>query len=777
MWATVLFLAACSSTSNLPEGEQLYTGLKKIKFINYEKNSHADSTMTEIEAALDYKPNGSLFGSSYYTTPIPVRLWIWNSFANSKDGIGKWLRNAFGSEPRLISKASPDMRATIAQGQLRKFGYFQGKVDYDIITKNNKRKAKIAYTVDMGPLWRLDSVSVSGLPEEADSIVEAHKAEAYIHRGVPFDVPTLNSERQRIGRLLRNNGYYYFQDGYLSYLADTTMAPQKVEIMMTTASNLPDSVLHPYRIGKVELSMLRNYSRPTDSISFGGLTLRYDGKRPPIRPGLILRQVSLAPGTIYSEGKYQQSYSRLHASDIFQSVNFTFTPNQANGADSVLNMRLDCLMQKPYEFYVEANGKGKTSGWLGPEVTVGITRRNLLHSGEKLDISLHGSYEWQTGHRNEGSHSRLNSYEYGATAKLVFPSIMTPWKFARQLMGIKPQRRNRKPRRGGMPTFFDQPTTTIAASMTTLNRASYFKRHVVSGELTYDWHSSAQLHHSFSPLVLTYEYMNSRTAAFDSLLRDNAYLQVSMRDQFVPKMRYTLEYTSPQTMLNPIKLTLDVSEAANLLSLGYMAAGKKFSEKNKEMFRNPFAQFVKIEANFVKTWQTGTYSSLAARVNAGAVWSYGNSSSAPYTEQFYVGGANSIRAFNVRSIGPGKYMPSTGRFSYIDQTGDIKFLANLEYRPRLFGSLYGAVFVDAGNVWTIHDDESRPGGQFKFDKFFREIAVGSGVGLRYDMGLAVIRIDWGIGLHVPYETSRSGFFNIGSFHDSQTLHFAIGMPF
>lgn len=777
MWASALLFAACSSTSNLPEGEQLYAGLKKIKFTNYEKNSHADSTMTEIEAALDYKPNGSLFGSSYYTTPIPVRLWIWNAFAKSEDGLGKWLRNAFGSEPRLISKASPDMRATIAQNQLRKFGYFRGKVDYNIITGHNKRKAKIAYDVDMGPLWRLDSVSLSGLPHVADSIVQSKRAESYIHRGVPFDVPTLNSERQRVSKLLRNNGYYYFQDGYLSYLADTTAANQKVDLKMTAAANLPDSVLHPYHIGKVELTILRNYNRPNDSITFGGLTLRYSGKRPPLRPGLILKQLSLAPGTTYSEEKYQQSYSRLHASDIFQSVNFNFTQNSPGGIDSTLNMSLLCIMQKPYDFYVEANGKGKTSGWLGPEVTIGITRRNLLRSGEKLDISLHGSYEWQTGHRNEGCSSRLNSYEYGATAQLVFPSIMTPWKFARQLMGIRHRRTNSRPRRGGLPTFFDSPTTTIAASMTTLNRASYFKRHVVSGELTYDWHSSAQLHHTFSPLTLSYEYMNSRTAAFDSLLQGNAYLQVSMRDQFVPKMSYTLEYTSPQTYLNPIKLTVDVSEAANLLSLGYMAAGKKFGEKDKEMFHNPFAQFVKIEANFVKTWQLTPFSSIAGRINAGAVWSYGNSTSAPYTEQFYVGGANSIRAFNVRSIGPGKYMPTAGRFSYIDQTGDIKLLANLEYRPRLFGNLYGAVFLDAGNVWTIHNDEARPGGQFKFERFFRQIAVGSGVGLRYDMGLAVIRVDWGIGLHVPYETGHSGFFNIGSFHDSQTLHLAIGMPF
>lgn len=780
MWGILalvsIIISSCSSTSNLPEGEQLYTGLKKIQFSNYERCSHADSTITEIEAALDYKPNGSLFGSSYYTTPIPVRLWIWNAFAKSEDGLGKWFRNTFGSEWRLISKASPDMRAQIAQGQLKKYGYFRGKVSYDIITKKNKKKAKIAYKVDMGPLWRIDSVEVTGLPDQADSIIMSHKAESYLHPGVPFDVPMLNSERQRIGRLLRNNGYYYFQDGYLNYLADTLRTPQKAKIEVSTAQNLPDSVLHPYYLNNVELSMMNGFDRPTDSITFRKFKIKFSEKKPPLRPGLIIKQLSLRPGQIYNQENEQESYSRLHASDMFQLINFSYEPNTPDGSDSLLNLKLDCILQKPYEFYVEATGKGKTSGWMGPEMTVGITRRNLLKSGEKLDISLYGNYEWQTGHHNEGSSSRLNSYEYGATAKLVFPTIMTPWKFARQLMGIK-RKRNYKPRRGGLPAFFDSPTTTIAMSFATLNRADYFKRHVVSGELTYDWHSSAQWHHTFSPLTLSYEYMNSRTAAFDSLLRDNAYLQVSMRDQFIPKMSYTFEYSSPTSSLHPVKWSTTVSEASNLIALGYMAGGKHWSEKEKTMFKNPFAQFVKIETNIVKSWQLTPYSSVAARFSGGVVWSYGNSSSAPYTELFYVGGANSIRAFNVRSIGPGKYMPSAGRFSYIDQTGDIKLLGNVEWRPRLFGNLSGAVFLDAGNVWTIHDDPSRPGGQFEFSKFFRQIAVGSGVGLRYDMGVAVIRVDWGVGLHVPYDTFKNGFFNIDSFHDAQTLHFAIGLPF
>ena len=164
-------------------------------------------------------------------------------------------------------------------------------------------------------------------------------------------------------------------------------------------------------------------------------------------------------------------------------------------------------------------------------------------------------------------------------------------------------------------------------------------------------------------------------------------------------------------------------------------------------------------------------------VNAGVIYSYGNAEQAPYYEQFYVGGANSVRAFNVRSIGPGKYYPGNSKLSYIEQVGDIKFLANLEYRPRLFGDLYGALFMDAGNVWSLHDDPGRPGSKFDLKKCFRQLAVGTGVGLRYDMGLFVIRLDWGIGLHVPYESGKSGFYNISRFKDGQSIHLAVGYPF
>ena len=310
-----------------------------------------------------------------------------------------------------------------------------------------------------------------------------------------------------------------------------------------------------------------------------------------------------------------------------------------------------------------------------------------------------------------------------------------------------------------------------------LNRAGYFKRHVVSGDLTYEFWTSPQSYHEFSPLTLSYEYMTSRTDSFMVLLADNPYLQISMRDQFVPKMSYTYQYASAAGSRNPVSWRTTVSEAANILSLGYMAAGRRWNDKSKKLFKNPYAQFVKLETDFVKLWRFGDNHSVAGHLSAGVVCSYGNAAKAPYYEQFYVGGANSVRAFNVRSVGPGKYRPGSQRMSYVEQTGDVKFEASLEARPHLFGDLYGAVFLDAGNVWTLGDDAQRPGAQLKWKSVLTDMAVGTGVGIRYDLGLFVIRVDWGIGLHVPYHTGKKGFYNLPRFDDGNSFHLAIGYPF
>ena len=751
-----LLVAACSSTSSVPDDDKLFVGLKKINYENYTASPHFYDTQEEVEAALATAPNGALFGSSYYRSPFPYRLWIYNAFCKSDTPFSKWVAKSFGKAPVLLSSVNPTLRAQVARELLKARGYFGAYVNYDIIEKDGSKKAKIGYNVNLGPLHTIDTLCYQNFPFEAQQLIDSTKAEALVKKGDAFDVSALEAERTRISTLLRNNGYFYYQPGYASYLADTLAAPGKAQVKLQFADSLPANVGKRWYIGHINLEMRRQAMQQLgDTVRRRNYTMVYSGKRPPIRRSAITRDLKIRPRQLYSYDNYQQSVNTLTAKGLFSRIDLSFAPRDTSAACDTLDMTLNCVFDKPYDFYVETNLVGKTTGRVGPGVVVGFAKRNAFKGGEKLSVNLKGSYEWQTGHKADGTSSKFNSYEYGADASLEFPRLL-----------FVPHKRGRR--------FYTTPSTLIKASSDVLNRSGFFKRHIVSGELTYTVQPKATMMHQFSPLILQYEYMQNETEAFGEILNQSPYLLISMADQFVPKMRYTFTYQSPASFRNPIYWQTTVSEASNLLSLGYLIAGKKWSEKGKTMFKNPFAQFLKVETDLRKTWRTGEHSTLVGHVNAGVIWSYGNATSSPYSEQFYVGGANSIRAFNVRSIGPGKYYTNQSRLSYMDQTGDIKFQANLEYRPRLFGNLYGALFLDAGNVWAMRDDGYRSGSKLQMKNLLNEMALGTGVGIRYDLEFFVLRLDWGVGIHVPY---KSGFYNMNSFGDSQSLHFAIGYPF
>ena len=775
--------AGCSSTSALKDGEQLFTGLKPIEYVGKEEGSYVDTVKEEMEYALASAPNGALLGSSYYRTPFPVRLWIWNAFSQSEGGLAKWITKVFGSKPKLMSNVNPQLRAQVAEHQLDKYGYFNAKVGYDVITQTNPKEAKVAYKIDLGHLWTLDTLSYLNFPAHGKQLIDSTMSSALIRKGSPFNVSKLEQERQRLTRLFRNNGYYYYQNGYASYLADTLAVPGKVQMRLVMADSIDSMATRQWYIGNININFRKQMMEEmTDSFVRRYLSFRYVGKKMPIRAGVVLRELKLRPRQLYQVDNETAAKQGLQSMGLFSYTNLQFTPRSTQVVDSLghvehrdtLDANIDLVFDKPYDFYVEANAKAKTPGRVGPELVVGLTKRNAFRGGEKLDINLHGSHEWQTIQGQGGSSSKINSYEYGSDVSLQFPNIITPWNAFRTMA-----QNERRFRSGHMPRrYYGTPTTTVKAAMNVINRAGFFRRHVVSGELTYDWATSYQHHHSFSPLILSYEYMNATTAKFDSILSNNMYVSTSMQDRFIPKMSYTYTYKSPRTYLSPIVWTTTVSEAGNLVSLGYMAAGKKWNDKDKMLFKNDYSQFVKVETDFVKYWRINDNSTLVGHLDAGVIWSYGNSSQAPYTEMFYVGGANSIRAFSVRGIGPGKqdYSVLGDKYANVMRTGDIKLQANLEYRPRLYGDLYGALFIDAGNVW-MKDDALSDYGKFRFGDFYKQLAWGTGVGLRYDIGMFVVRVDWGIGLHLPYDTDKKGFYNIPSFKKAQSLHLAVGYPF
>ncbi|MBM6674496.1 BamA/TamA family outer membrane protein [Marseilla massiliensis] len=757
-----LILSSCSTTKNIPKNDQLFIGLTKIEYNNYdnekENTDHFTSTKEEIEASLATAPNGALFGSSYYRTPFPYGLWIWNAFSGSKNKIAQWITKTFGKAPVLMRQVNPELRASVAQSVLRNHGYLNGTVSYQIVPQKNPKKAKIGYTVNFGRLFTVDSLEYVDFPQMADSLINLTKNDALIKSGSPLDASIMDAERTRLSTLFRNNGYYFYQPNFASYLADTTAVTGKAKLRLQMASNLPAITRRKWYIGNIRIDIRKQFMEELkDSFSHRYFTVRFNGKRPPIRPRIILADLRLRPRQQFSYDRYIESSNKINGSGLFSSVEFNFTPRDTTGRSDTLDLNLSCTFGKPYDFYIETNYKNKINGRHGPELVIGFTKRNAFRGGEKLDINLHGSYEWEQGGNVNGSGGNMNSYEYGADASIEFPRLVVPF--------LKRRR------------YFTTPSTYAKISMNVLNRPDYFKMHTFSAEWTYKWQRSDKLRHEFSPLTLQYQKLNRTTAKFDSILYANPYLQTSMQDVFIPKIRYTLTYSSAMRSRNPLVWETTFTEAGNILSLGYMAAGDKWSQTDKQLFSNPYAQFLKLETDISKTWQLGEKSQLVAHANAGIIYTYGNSSAAPYSEQFYVGGANSIRAFAVRSIGPGSYTTDVSRLSYLDQTGDIKLQLNLEYRFNIFGSLYGAGFIDAGNVWALRDDGYRKGSQFKFKNALKEMALGTGIGIRYDLEFLVLRLDWGVGLHVPYETGKSGFYNIPNFKDGQAIHLAIGYPF
>ncbi|MFA4182673.1 BamA/TamA family outer membrane protein [Xylanibacter rodentium] len=756
-----MFCAGCSTTSNLPEGEVLYTGLKKINYLDRDSSDYSVQVEEEVEAALTCAPNGALLGSSYYRTPFQLKLWIYNRYANSTSKFGKWMLKTFGHEPVLVSYVSPKMRALVAKNLLRSNGYFNADVGYEIIPQKNPKKAKISYTVKNNQLYTIDTIKYLRYPAEMDSLIHTTMDNSRLRTGEAFAVSSLDAERNRLNSLFRDNGFYFYRSAYSVFLADSVSNPGRVELHMQPVAGMPAEARRKWYLGRMRVELRRSaMEQLTDSIIHRNLSVYYSGKKPPIRLRTLLRDIKLRRKQLYSQTNYQESAGVINSLGLFSMSDFKFTPRDTTAACDTLDMTLNCVFDKPYDGSIEANYMIKSNDRTGPGLVLNVTKRNAFRGGEKLNFSLKGSYEWQTGRRvSGGSSSAINSYEYGADISVEYPRIEAPF-------GLYSRHR-----------FYKPPSTLLSLSGNVLNRANYFKMLTVTAGLTYKFQTSPNSRHEFSPLLLDYNFLRNTTATFDSIMTANPAIYVSMRNQFVPKIKYTYTYTSPTGSLNPILWETTVTEGGNLLSLFYVAAGKDFSKKGKGLFGNPFAQFVKLNTSLRKTWQTGQKSQLVGRVAAGILWAYGNSDRAPYNEQFYVGGANSIRAFTVRSIGPGKYVAPNTNYAYLDQTGDIKLELNLEYRFNLFGNLYGATFLDAGNIWLLKKDPNRPDSEFKPSTFFRQLATGTGVGLRYDMDFIVLRLDLGVAIHVPYDTGKSGYYNIPKFWDGVGLHFAIGYPF
>ncbi|MBQ8866456.1 MAG: BamA/TamA family outer membrane protein [Bacteroidaceae bacterium] len=756
----IIILTACSTTRNLPEEETLYTGIKRIEYVNDSALRHTEAALDEVEAALAYPPNNAIFGSSSYRFPLPFGLWVYNAFVNHQRGVGKWVFNNFAAEPVYMSAVNPEVRSKVATNLLRDYGFFRGRVASEVIPQKNPRKEKVAYRVNAGHLFTLDSIQYRRFPYVADTLIRFTAKEKLLHAGDPFSVVQLESERNRLSTLFRNNGYYYYRGDYITFRADTIQRPGHVWLQVQPREGLPSVVNRQWYIGKTVVNLHNNNRRQLeDTLQIRHLTVNYTGKKPPLRPGVLFHNFRFRHGDLYSQEKQRLSQENMARMGVFSSVDMQFVPRDTTATCDTLDVVVSATFDKPLDVELEVNATSKSNDQIGPGLSFGVAKKNVFRGGETFSVKLDASYEWQTGGTATGKSAEINSWELGLSTALTYPRLMFP--------GLN-TRRFRFPAQTEFKLYANQ-----------LNRAGFFRLLSFGGNAVYSFQPTRTSKHTFTPFRLTFNMLQSHTAKFDSIMEQNRALAISFRDQFIPAMSYTYTFddASITSRRHHTWWSTTVTSAGNVTSALYALCGSPFSKRDKSLLGNPFAQFFKATTELRNLFKVRGRTHVATRLMAGVIIPYGNSQYAPYSEQFYIGGANSIRAFTARTIGPGSFHPEESTYSYLDETGDVKLEANVELRFPIVGNLYGATFLDAGNVWLLHPQADRPGGTLTLNDLWNDIALGTGLGLRYDLEFLVLRLDLGIAIHVPYDTGKSGYYNIPRFKDGLGLHLAVGYPF
>lgn len=756
--AAVLVAAGCSTTSKLDDGDMLYNGMKlQLNPTGGEKLP--GEMVSDLTKSVNVRPNNPWpFLSPYKRSPLPLGLWVYNHMNDSAKGLKGWIYRKLVEQPVLVADARPETRVKMLESILDNNGYFGSKATYSVQSGKNPKKGKIVYNVDVSAPYLIDSIQYINDGTKLGHLIDTiSKRSRYLVKGERFCVDSLEVVRTRIANTLRNLGYYYFRPEYIEYLADTLITPHAVALRVTLADNVPGIARLQYRVGNIYTYVTRrNSHRPgtPDTISTDkGDLIVYRPAR--LRKNLIPSCITFRKGRIFSVWNMDRTQERLARLGIFRNIQMQAVPADTSAADPRLDLYITCQFDRPMEATIEANLAYKSNSYLGPGLILGVTNNNTFGGAEKLSLTFNANYEWQTGH-NRGS--IFNSYEFGVTGSLAFPRLLAP-KFI--------------PRNDRYLNW-----TTLSLGVDIMNRPHYFKLADFHVGINYEWHPSRNAINQLTLFKLTYNKLMHTTEEFESVMADNPAVALSFQSQYIPQLSYTytLDKFLERERMNGINFTATLTEAGNVFDGIYRMCGVK---GEKHLFGTPFSQFIKGQAQLVYSRRLvrGSEHWLVSRVLAGAAHAYGNSSVVPYSEQFYIGGANSIRAFTVRSLGPGSYRPPTEQQNgYFDQTGTFKLELNAEYRFPIMSVLHGAVFVDAGNIWLLKDDPSRPGGQLKPRTFLRDLALGTGVGLRVDIGMLVIRGDLGYGLHAPYYNGTNHYFNI-AFKKAFAFHLAIGYPF
>ncbi|WP_264552082.1 BamA/TamA family outer membrane protein [Flavobacterium sp. N2038] len=752
---SLFFVLGCSNTKYLPEGDLLYTGGSVEVKDSIIKKKERKALEIELEGLLRPKPNKTFLG-------LRPKLWFYNIAGTPKKqkGFRYWLKNKVGEEPVLFSKVDLEYNASVLRNFTENRGYFKTRVSADSTVRNKRVTAE--YIVVPKKQYIIKSVTFPDDSLKMSKIIARSSRRSLLKVGNPYDLDVIKAERERIDARLKEKGYFYFNPDYILAKVDSSKGDHEVKIRLVIKDETPVKALTAYKINNI--FVYPNYSfgndsavyRKKNSTKYKDFTIIDTTET--FKPRVFDRTIYFKKGDLYNRKDHNLTLNRFVNLGTFSFVKNEFKPSDSieNALDSYYYLTL-----LPKKFIrVEVIGKTNSASYTGTEVNLNWNNRNFFRGAEMFTASIFGGADFQLGGVNKGK----NIYKLGGEVSLTWPRFITPFNIE------------------GNSDFVPRTKATLRYEYQ--KRTQLYALNSFNSTFGYLWKENIRKEHQLNIVDVTYVSPNHVTEEYLEDIKDDPALGKVIEKQLIfgPTYNYTYTNTMQKRRKNTIYFNGEFDLAGNLTGL---VTGADYPNNVKTIFDVPFSQYVKIRSDFRHYLKLGKESELASRLIVGAGFAYGNSNTLPASKQFVVGGTNSIRAFRARTLGPGSYViPPTTNSNYTpDQSADLKLEFNTEYRAKLFSIVRGALFLDAGNIWLLHADPDKPGAEISKD-FMKEIAIGAGAGLRFDLSFFVLRTDLAIPLRNPTLPDGQRWvidnINLGSSSwrkDNLILNIAIGYPF
>ncbi len=748
-------MVGCGNTKFLPKGDLLYIG-GKVKVEDSTLNRKMKKQLqSELADLLRPKPNKKILG-------LRPKLFFYNLAGEpTKDkGFRYWLRNKVGEPPVLFSQVDLEHNEAVLRNYVENKGYFKSKTKSDS-TRHGKR-VKVGYTVALAKQYKIKEVF---WPEDSTALsqsISKLKRRSLLVPGRPYDLETIKLERERIDARLKEKGYYFFNPDYILAQVDSTKGNYELSIRLKIKNETPSKAKQPYKIN--DIVVYPNYSIIGDSTVYKRKhAIQYDDftiidTTQTFNPRVFSRALYFKKGDFYNRKNHNLSLNRF-----VNLGTFKFVKNEFRVDDTIPNTlnAYYYLTLLPKKFIrLELGANTNSAGYTGTDLKINWSNRNFFGGAELFSLSLFGGADFQISGNNGG----YNLYTFGGEASLIWPRLVAPFHW------------------DGSSQFV--PKTKVAVSYQLQSRAQLYTLNSFKSSFGYLWKENANTEHELKVLDVTFVSASKVTALYREEIAQNPSLAKVIEKQFIfgPTYSYTFTNTNSKRKKNTFYFNAELDLAGNITGLVTGANIKKGD--TIKIFDVPFSQYAKIKTDLRYYLKLGKDSKLATRLILGAGYAYGNNTEMPYSKQFVIGGANSLRAFRAQSIGPGTFQAPPNASGFLpDETGDMKIEINAEYRAKLFSIVEGALFVDAGNVWLLNPKASKPGGEFSHD-FLKQMAVGTGAGLRFDLSFLILRTDFAFPIRQPYSVNGSNWIlkdvNFASrdwIKNNLIFNIAIGYPF